>query len=492
MRLGSYIKKLPDFTEFVDRQKEILETQIFEECVSTSKFGDDVWALKKGNEKVNFNFEINGERPDKAYVFFWKMLFLVTIYQGNKSFKTAMGFYNSISHQIRFLQELELKSGMKFGFFKPQEYFHWIESKGGASETKLHKWRALLAWREYNSFLWKPLRLENTDIPRVRFMDEPKKKASLEFLGHEPLTFEQYAKAMTLATYAIEKYGNLLLEMYERGAKKDEYLEILSGEEFLRFDFQRFNPETLIQFLQGACTTLVLGLCPMRHKELRDLRVKDFQYAPNSPYSILVANVEKTGQGLYQMPLHNAGAKSVRLLQKMQKHKSNNCLFSFLNEEEQAYDEQISIRRLKTFTQVINLGTQITPHRLRTTVARYFLFSKGMEGVYLFKSLVGHTDIRMTLNHYAKYSLSEECAITSMAYERIKSRSKYAINKAISQSSDCEKINLPFCAVFANKTSPLLNNKELMVLAGAKTTHQKPALAVLRNMLKIGEKNENN
>lgn len=484
MRLGSYVRRLPNFTEFIDRKKETLNYQIFNSEVSLSKFGDMVWEVKSGNEKKNFRFEIEGKQINGTYVYFWKMLFLITIYQKNSSFKTALAIYNSISFLVRFLQELTDKHGVLFEYFDPSEYFMWIEKQGGSAPLKLSKWKGLLFWRDYNEFLMEDMQLNssNFELPRVKFMDEPKKRRSENFKGHEPLGFADYAKMITLAHYAIEKYGDLLVEMYERGAGKNEFLTLLKNEKLFEFSEKNFSILDVMRFLQGASMALILGLCPMRHKELRDLKVKHFEFNPSSDYSILYVNVEKTGQGIYKMPLNNFGAKAVRLMQKIQKNQAERYLFSHQNSEF-AFDEQIGIKRLEIFARIIKLNTHLTPHRLRTTCARFFLFSKGMEGVYLFKNFVGHTDVAMTLNHYAKYGVTEEASMTSMLYENLMSKLEDIEDTEKLDDTYQNVIELPFCTLRVQDESSLLLNEELAVLSRRQNDEKRKVSKLLRSFL---------
>lgn len=484
MRLGAYVRKLPNFTEFIDRKKETLNYQIFNSEVSVSKFGDEVWEVKSENEKKNFRFEVDGKQLDRSFVYFWKMLFLITVYQKNSSFKTALAIYNSLSFLVRFLQELANKHGVAFEYFSASEYFHWIEKQGGSAQLKFSKWKGLLLWRDFNDFLMEEMQLgpQNFELPKVKFLNEPKKKRSEIFKGHEPLGFPDYAKVITIANYAIDKYGDFVLEMYGRGASKEEFLALFKNEKLFEFSEKNFAIQDVIRFLQGASMALILGLCPMRHKELRGLKVKHFDFNPNSDYSILFVNVEKTGQGIYKMPLNNVGAKAVWFLQKMQKNQAERYLFSHQNAEF-AFDEQIGIKRLEIFARAIKLDTHLTPHRFRTTCARFFLFSKGMEGVYLFKNFVGHIDIAMTLNHYAKYGVTEEASITSMVYESLMNKLE-SVEEIEEKDGDYQNlIELPFCTLRVQDDSALLRNEELSVLSKRQNDEKRKVSKLLKNFL---------
>lgn len=428
MRLGSYINPLPDLSN-INSLKQLKETlgdyRPFSSEISSSYFFENEWRVKYSeNEKIKLMFNIEG--CNSIVLNFWKILLLV-VCSKKKFFLTNMHYeFYCLKKFVVF--SLQNNTQSIFDQSNILNYAQYLESKTYTKEHKERQFSVIKHWIKYSYCLPQVMRisLDEEWYKTIRFSDNRSDNQG-EFEGFYPLSFYDYERLIVGSLLFLHRYSKEILDIFSSKNNGVEVAQFYKNNKmFQDLSTQYSYPqslECLLHLLQGASITLLLSLCPMRVKELIDLRSDCLVWGDS--HSNLKVNIEKYGDGIRWMPIPNNAVIAIETLKRIGEVLHGNH-GSFLLSGVKKFKKSRSMckntirQRIEKFTLFLGIQDIPTPHRFRSTCARAFMFLNPDNGIELFGDLVGHKSIDITRTHYAKLGKQERVTIANAIYEQQK------------------------------------------------------------------------
>lgn len=427
MRLGSYINPLPDLSNInsLKQLKETLEDyRPFSSEISSSYFFENEWRVEYSeNEKIKLVFNIEG--CNSIALNFWKILLLI-VCSKKKFFLTNMHYeFYLLKKFVVF--SLQNNAQNIFDQSNILNYAQYLEGKTYTKEHKERRFSVIKHWIEYSYCLPQVMRTSlNEEWYKTIGFSNSRSNNQGEFEGFYPLSFHDYERLIAGSLLFLHRYSKEILSI-SRSKNDVEVANFYKNNKmFQDLSIQYSYPqslECLLHLLQGASITLLLSLCPMRIKELIDLRSECLAWGDF--HSNLKVNIEKYGDGVRWMPIPNSIVIAVEILKQI-KEVSRNTHIPFLlsgvkkSKKNRSMCEDTIRQRIEKFALFLGIQDIPTPHRFRSTCARAFMFLNPVNGIELFGDLVGHKSLDITRTHYAKLGKQERVTIANAIYEQQK------------------------------------------------------------------------